>query len=233
VAPSRVADAIAKMIERYGAARVCEVLLPFMTHERMARIEAVLDARLSSVAVVVEDTYDPHNAVAAVRTSEAFGLHEFHAIEGADHFRLAPGITRGCHRWLDMHRWKTPAMCAESLRARGFVVYATAPAATVDLETIDVSRPVAVMFGNEHAGLTKQAQSACDGAVRIPMFGFSESFNLSVSVALVVHRLAGRRRELLGRKGDLDDATKLATRARWMALKVRSSVEVVDRLCAG
>lgn len=230
--PIAVPDEIDRMLQRYGAATVCDKLTPFITPERLARIDEVLASRLDSVSLVVEDTYDPHNAVAAVRTSEALGVSALHAIEGADHFRLAPGITRGCHRWMDIHRWRTPADCAAALRARGFALYATAPEATHDVETMDVTKPVAVMFGNEHAGLTAAAEQQCDGTVRIPMYGFTESYNLSVSVALVLSRLTARRRALLQAPGDLSPERALYFRARWIALKVRAATEIMERVAA-
>lgn len=231
--PIAVPDDIDRLLARYGAANICDKLLPFLTPARLARIDQVIATRLDSVTLVVEDTYDPHNAVAAVRTSEAFGVSALHAIEGADHFRLAPGITRGCHRWMDIHRWRTPALCADALRAKGFAIYATAPEASHDPETIPVDRPVAVMFGNEHAGLSAAAERECDGTVRIPMYGFTESYNLSVSVALVLSRLTTRRRALLGASGDLSTERALYFRARWMALKVRAVADILERLEQG
>jgi tRNA (guanosine-2'-O-)-methyltransferase len=155
-------DATDLMIQRYGAQRVCDELTPFLTLARLQGIERVLDSRLDSVTLLVEDTYDPHNAVAAVRTSEALGISTLHAIAGADHFRLAPGITRGCHRWMDIRRWQNPVDCVVALRQQGFAIYGTAPESEHDMETIAVDQPVAVMFGNEHAGLSAQAMQQCD-----------------------------------------------------------------------
>jgi tRNA (guanosine-2'-O-)-methyltransferase len=223
-------DVIDRMIAKWSAETICETLAPYLTAHRLERIEHVLNHRLSSVAAICEDTYDPHNAVAAVRTSEALGLSEFHAVSGPDHFRLAPGITRGCDRWLTMYRWSTPQLCVSALRQRGFKIYVTAPEADRDLETIDVSAPVAVIFGNEHAGVTADAEALCDGAIKIPMFGFTESFNLSVSVALAMSRIAARRRLFVGATGDLNPQQKMQFRARWMALKVRSVNDIVERL---
>src|SRR6185436_1678960 len=98
-------DAIEKMIDRYGPAAVCEALAPMLTPERIARIDQVIDARLVSVAAAVEDTYDPHNAAATLRTCEALGLQELYAIEPGARFSAAKGVTRGAHRWLDLHRF--------------------------------------------------------------------------------------------------------------------------------
>jgi tRNA (guanosine-2'-O-)-methyltransferase len=225
-----VADEIDRMIQRWGADTICATLLPFLTPERSERIEDVLRMRLCSVVAVCEDTYDPHNAVAAVRTSEALGLAEFHGISGADPFRLAPGITRGCDRWLRIHRWPSAKACAQSLADRGFKLYATSPQATTDVETVDVSHPIAVIFGNEHSGVTASAASLCDGTIKIAMYGFTESFNLSVSVALAMSRIAARRRAHIGSLGDLSAEQANLLRARWIALKVRAATEIVERL---
>jgi tRNA (guanosine-2'-O-)-methyltransferase len=222
-------DEIDRLIAKHGPALVQEALAPLLSDERIARVDAVLDARLASLSAVIEDLYDPHNGAAAIRSTEALGLQSFHAIEPNARFTAIKGITRGCHRWIDLHRWADISSCAEHLHARGFRLYGTSPAATDDLETVDVSTPVAVMFGNEHAGLTGAAKDACDGTIAIPMHGFTESFNLSVSVALVMSRLAARRREHLGARGDLSAERKIHLRARWFALRIRGAPGVVER----
>jgi tRNA (guanosine-2'-O-)-methyltransferase len=200
-----------------------------LSPQRVARVEHVLDARLASLATVIEDLYDPHNGAAAIRSTEALGLQTFHAIEPNARFAAVKGITKGCHRWIDLHRWNDVAGCAGHLRDHGFRLYGTSPAATHDLETVDVSTPVAVLFGNEHAGLTGAAKDACDGTIAIPMFGFTESFNLSVSVALVMSRLAARRRDHLGERGDLSADRRAYLRARWYALRIRGAAGILDR----
>jgi tRNA (guanosine-2'-O-)-methyltransferase len=219
------------IIDSVPGQRVVEILGPMMTEERKARIEAVLDARLGSVTAIVEDTYDPHNAAAAIRTIEALGVAELHVVEGEhERFAIPKGITRGCHRWIDVERHASVGASATELRRRGFRVYATLPGAAQTIDTVPVDAPIAIAFGNEHAGLSAEAIAACDGAVSIPMFGFTQSFNLSVSVGLVMARLAERRRGWLGATGDLDDDRKLALRARWYALKIRGAAEVVARV---
>jgi tRNA (guanosine-2'-O-)-methyltransferase len=225
-------DAIERMIDRRGADQVIAALAPLLSADRIERIEAVLAARLASLTTIVEDTYDPHNAAAAVRTTEALGLTEFHAIEAAGGTRFAApkGITRGCDRWIALHRWPSIGGAADALRARGFRVVATLPDAPDTIETAPVDRPLALAFGNEHAGLTPAAIAACDGAVSLPMFGFTRSFNLSVSVALVMARLAERRRAYLGRPGDLSPGEVTRLRARWYALKIKGAVGVVERV---
>jgi tRNA (guanosine-2'-O-)-methyltransferase len=224
-----VTDAISRIIERHGPEAVCAALAPMLTPERIARIDAVLAARLGSVVTVVEDTYDPRNAAATIRTTEALGLAELHVIEAADRFSASGAVTMGAHKWIELHRWPRPAEAIGALRGRGFRVFATLPGASRSVDDVDVGSPIAVVFGNEHAGLTADAIAACDGAIGVPMFGFTESYNLSVTVALAMSQLAARRRAALGARGDLDDRRRRELRARWFALKLRGAVGILER----
>jgi len=227
-----VSDAIERLIERHGPDAICRVLGPMLTPERIARIDAVLAARLASVVTIVEDTYDPHNAAATIRTTEAIGLHELHVVEPQLRFSAAKGVTRGAHKWIELHRWQRPEDAVAALHTRGFKVYATLPGAEHTIEDVDVTTPIAVAFGNEHAGLSDAAIAACDGTLGVPMFGFTESFNLSVTVALAMSRIATRRRAALSHPGDLDDERRHVLRARWFALKIRGAPGVIARALA-
>lgn len=200
-----------------------------MTPERIARIDAVLAARLGSVVTIVEDTYDPHNAAATIRTNEAIGLQELHVLEPGDRFSAAGGVTLGSHKWIDLVRWKDPIAAVRSLQARGFRVYATLPGAPHTIEDVDVTSPIAVAFGNEHDGLAQPTIEACDGALGVPMFGFTQSFNLSVTVALAMSRIAARRRAAIGRLGDLEEERRERLRARWFTLGMRGAIGILGR----
>jgi len=224
-----VEDAIEKMIDRYGPTAVCTALEPLLTPERIVRIDQVIDARLASVVAAVEDTYDPHNAAATLRTCEALGLQELYVIEPGARFSAAKGVTRGAHRWLDLHRFSEAAAAIGELKARKFRVLATAPDASVSSEDVSVETPLAIVFGNEHDGVSPAVVAACDGAIRVPMFGFTESFNLSVTVGLCMSRIADRRRAYIGAPGDLDPDRRARLRARWFALRIRAAVNIVDR----
>jgi tRNA (guanosine-2'-O-)-methyltransferase len=222
-------DEIGRLIAQLGPARVCEALVPCLSDDRRARIDAVLADRLASVTCVVEDVYDPHNAAAAIRSCEGLGLSELHVVERGTRFDPTSAVTLAAHRWIDIHHHASVAEAAASLRARGFTVYATLPDTTATIDTIDVSRPVALVFGNEHDGMTDEAIAACDGAVAIPMHGMTRSFNLSVSVALAISKIAERRRAHLGATGDLPEDVKSRLRARWFALKIRGAAGVIMR----
>jgi tRNA (guanosine-2'-O-)-methyltransferase len=224
-----VPDAIDRVIERHGPDAVCTTLATMMTPERIARIDTVLAARLGSVVTILEDTYDPHNAAATIRTTEAIGLQELHVIEPGDRFTASGGVTMGSHKWIEMERWKDPVSAVRALQGRGFKVYATLPGAPHTIEDVDVTTPIAVAFGNEHSGLSQAAIEACDGSLGVPMFGFTESYNLSVTVALAMTRIASRRRAAIGSTGDLAEDRRRRLRARWFALSVRNVIPILAR----
>jgi tRNA (guanosine-2'-O-)-methyltransferase len=224
-----VTSEIEPWIDRFGPEPVRQVLAELLSAERRERIEQILAQRLCSVTAIVEETYDPHNAAATIRTAEALGLSDLHVAAPRADFR-SKGVTRGTDRWIDVHAWPSFVECATALRGRGFRVVATLPDAADDLSTIDVSTPVAVAFGNEHEGLSAAAIAACDGAVRIPMFGFAESYNLSVSVALALSQLGARRRALLAPAlGDLPSERRDRLRAGWYGLKQRAVSSILER----
>jgi tRNA (guanosine-2'-O-)-methyltransferase len=214
---------------------VCAALDPFVSDERKAKIEAVLDARLGGLTVVLENLHDQHNGAAAMRSVEGFGVGELHVVEGLEPFKFSSKVTQGCEKWTAVHRYREFAACADALHARGFALWAAVPGADIALEDIDVERPAALVFGNEHAGLTAPAQALCDRTFGIPMYGFTRSFNLSVSVAISVHRTATRRRAAIGRAGDLPDQERARLRARWYELSVDSrTVEgILQRVSRG
>ncbi|RMH42544.1 MAG: TrmH family RNA methyltransferase [Deltaproteobacteria bacterium] len=222
-------DAVDSLIDRFGPAAVTAALRPHLSDDRAARIERVLAARLSSVTAVLENLHDPHNGAAAIRSCEALGLDALHVVEAAEPFRFAKKVTIGCHKWMAVHRYPELAPCAEALRARGFRLYAAVPGAAQTLDDIDASEPVALVFGNELEGLRPATVAACDAAFSIPMVGFSQSFNLSVSVALCAYAVAGRRRAALGAPGDLTERERARRRARWYALSVRGAPAIVAR----
>src|SRR3954466_8732024 len=122
-APPR--DEIGRIIACHGPDAVCAALEPLLTAERIARIDQVLAQRLGSLVTVVEDTYDPHNAAATIRTTEAIGLGELHVIELEERFSASGGVTRGAHKWIELYRWRSAEAAIGALRARGFRVFAT------------------------------------------------------------------------------------------------------------
>ena len=173
----------------------------FISDRRRARIEAVLAERTRWLTVVLEDIYQPHNASAVLRSCECFGVQDVHIIENRNEYSLNPGVDMGASHWLTLHRYREEGKdntnsTLNALKERGYQLYATTPHRDdLLLEEVPVDRPVAVLFGTEETGLSDGALAATDAYVRIPMYGFTESFNISVCVALTLRELSNKIRQ--------------------------------------
>ena len=204
-----------KLVAHYGASAILEGLEPFISDRRRARIDAVLSARLRSVQVAIERPYDPHNAAAVVRSAEAIGAWSVHVIDASENIVRSRKTTAGTHHWIETRHYPDLDAFLALRSERGMLLAGACVDATHMLEELPVDRPLCLMFGNEHAGLSPEAQAACDVRFRIPIHGFAESYNLSVAAALSLYSVAARRRALLGRAGDLDAEASQLERARW------------------
>ncbi len=202
---------------------------PFVSPERQRRITDVLASRLASVAVVLENVYDPHNGAACLRSAEAFGLQAVHVVPGPSGFPVAHKVTQGADRWLDVVRHGSIETCYAALHEKGFRVAAALPGAAVALEQLPVDAPIALVLGNEHEGLSAAAQAGADLAFRIPHLGFVQSLNLSVACAVSVHTTAARRRAWLGTAGDLAAGPRRSLEARWYLQSVEAAREILAR----
>jgi tRNA (guanosine-2'-O-)-methyltransferase len=188
-----------------------------LTANRLERIRTVAGSRLRGLTVAFDDLHDPHNVSAALRSCEAFGIQDAHLVGGTREVGLAKGVTRGCERWLSLHWHTTCAGCAKALHRQGFQILLAMPGDTsLSLPEIDFGNNTALVFGNEHEGISSEFQAAADGLYHIPMCGFVESFNVSVAVAVSLSYAARARRNAVGAATDMapeevDDLLK-----RWL-----------------
>jgi tRNA (guanosine-2'-O-)-methyltransferase len=194
-----------------------------LTPERRTRIQSVVDARLQSVTVVLDRLLDPHNAAAILRTAEGLGLSRAHLVahEGADavaHRR----VTQDAHKWIEVESHASGAEAARTLRAAGYDVWAGHLDAQARLYTgLPADRPVALLLGNEHEGPSPDTVRACTGTFRIPMAGFTQSFNVSVAAGIALAHLADARRRFLGQAGDLPLEMRVQLRDRYTLLAAK------------
>lgn len=211
--------------------QVIEALSPMITDERRARIEAILDRRTYNLTVVLEDLYDIGNVSAILRSADAFGLQRVNLVLNSPRYKVDRKIALGSHKWLDFHRYHDPVACVRELQGQGYQVLAThltEEAST--LSDVDFSKPTALVFGNEHAGVSPELVQACDGCVVIPMVGFAQSFNVSVAAAIAMYHARLDRDRRLGPQGDLSDEQKQALRARFYRRCVRNSDLLLTRM---
>jgi len=206
-------ERIEALIARHGPGRVVEVLSPYLTEARRARIEEVLTCRIGSVEVAIEAPSDPHNAAAVVRTCEALGAMTVHAIAAEGDVLNKKRTTQGAYHWVHTRQHADLDGFLEDVRARGLLLAGACADAKMPPGALAVDRPLCLLFGNEHRGLSESAREACDERYSIAMFGMSESLNLSVSAAISLYDVLGRLRAALGKDGDLDDAAVARERA--------------------
>jgi len=164
----------------------------------MVVTEEVLALRTRYLALVVEDLYQPHNAAAVMRAAECFGVQDLHVISSSNRFRSREETEAGAARWLTRHHYDgdgATRTCLQALKQRGYRIWATTlrPGA-VPLEQLPLTEKVALCFGTEERGLSDEAHALADGFVYLPMYGFTQSFNISVSVALALFQLTERLR---------------------------------------
>ena len=206
-----------RFIARLGVARVTAGLGPFITADRKARIERVLEGRIDAVHVAVERPEDPYNAAAIVRTAEALGAMHVHVVDAPEDTLHARKTTQGAFNWLHTYHHAALGDLLTTLRARGVRLFGAQMAGTHAVDALPIDAPLCLLFGNEGTGLSDAALAACDATFRIPMFGMSESLNLSVSAALSLRATLARRRAEVGRDGDLTPEALALERARYYA----------------
>lgn len=180
--------------ERYA------MLAAYITDNKRELFERIAPQRTRHVTVVLEDIYQPHNASAVVRTADLVGVQDIHIVENRNKYTVNPDVTLGSSKWTDMIRYRerntdNAATCIAALKAKGYQIVATTPRAdSVTPENIPIDRPLAFCFGTELTGLSSTMMDAADIALRIPMHGFTESFNISVSAAIVLYTVMQRLR---------------------------------------
>lgn len=208
-----------------------------LTPERAAKYRAVLARRTRRLVVVIEDCHDPHNATAVVRTADAFGLQEVHVTTARSAFKVNPKVSQGSHLHVDLHVHRSIDSAYAALRARGYRILVSdlAAGATVGPQHLrgDLERqPLALVFGSEGDGVSPAASAAADGFFLIPMVGFPQSLNLSVSVAIAVYALRGEALSA-GGGGDLTLDEQRALYELWVHRQRGAAADLIMQRTTG
>lgn len=180
-----------------GKLELLDYLSGFITKSRKKNIEEVLSFRTRYLSVVLEDIYQPHNASAVIRTCDCFGIQDVHIIENENEYTLNPKVVMGASKWVDMHKYSgeknNSASVLKQLKEKGYKIAATSPhAEQFTPSNIPLDNKLALVFGTEMHGISEEVKQEADYFVKIPMFGFTESFNISVSASLCLSRLVER-----------------------------------------
>lgn len=193
-----------------------------MTPERRARVLSVFDARLDSVTVVMDAPHDPHNGAAVLRSCDAFGLQRLHMIERNERFLSSRTVSRGSERWVEARTYRRSQDAIDALTASGHELVATHPEGELVPDNLRTVPRLALVLGNERDGIHEELVAACRRSVRIPMRGFAESLNVSVTAAILLQHATD------GRPGDLSELERAKLYARALILTVPRATEVLE-----
>lgn len=209
-----------------------EHLSQFVSEHKREFMERVLASRTRYVTMVLEDIYQSQNTSAVIRTCECMGIQDVHVIETNSAWSTNKLVLKGSNKWLNIIRYKqkgenNTAVCFDALRSRGYRVAVTDPAGGVPIQEVPLDRPLAIVMGNERHGSSPFALKHADLAVTIPMAGFTESMNISVSAAICLHTTLSRLRQS-DSPWPLTDAEKEELRLQWYRKSVRNA-DVIER----
>ncbi len=200
---------------------VIRVLRDKLSDERRQRIDEVVSRRTRHLTVAVEGVRDPHNTAAVIRTADVFGLQVVHVIERGERFLSSRKVTQGAHKWVDLGVWERAELFAKTVMDEGKKILVASMDGAIPLADLDPAEPMALVFGNEHDGISPEMRELSHGAFCIPMFGFTESINVSAAAAIT---LATLRK---GGEGTLTPEQAHILRARFYIRSVRAGYDIV------
>ncbi|RSK40455.1 TrmH family RNA methyltransferase [Mangrovimonas spongiae] len=176
--------------------KLLEYLESYLTDNRKQRFSDVLKERTRHFTVATEDVYHLHNTSAVIRSCDVFGIQDVHVIEEKRTKRIESEIALGAQKWVDIHRHKSTDNCIDSLRDKGYQIVATTPH-TKDcvLQDFDITKKSCFFFGKEVNGLSDTVMEQADGFLKIPMVGFTESLNISVSAAIILQYVTSQLKQ--------------------------------------
>jgi len=201
----------------------------------LEKIRQALSWRTRYLCLALENIYQPHNTSAVLRSCDAFGVQDVHIIENRNDYRINPGVELGTSKWLSLHRYKkgshNTSETIEKLRSAGYRIVATSPHGDdTDLEDFDLHRgKTALFFGNELDGLSSTVLQEADEYMKIPMFGFVESFNISVSCALSLHHLV-HQLHTSDIPWQLEEEEREELLLQWLRRSIKKSEQIEEKL---
>lgn len=208
---------------------ILEYLQEYLTPRRKSLFEEVLAERTNHLTVVAQDVYQLHNTSAVVRSCDVFGIQNIHVIEEKIPRRIDKEIAMGAQKWVDINRYSSTRDCVKKLKNDGYRIIATSPHDdSVMLDDFDISSPAALFFGTEKDGLSEEILREADSTIKIPMVGFTESLNISVSAAIILQSLTSKLK-----RSDVNwqfsEEEKERMRLRWTKKTIKNSEQIIER----
>ena len=200
----------------------------FLTENRKEGFLRVLQNRTKHFTIAMEDVYQLHNTSAVMRSCEVFGIQELNVIEQKFGKRIDTEIAMGAQKWVDVIRYNSVKNCMDAMRANGYQIIATTPHDdSCLLHEFDITKPSALFFGTERDGLSKEVLEQADGFLKIPMVGYTESLNISVSAAIIIQDITNRLRQS-NIDWQLTDEEVFEKRLDWTRKSIKD-IEFIER----
>jgi tRNA (guanosine-2'-O-)-methyltransferase len=208
------------------------ILCEHLTERKRALFDSVVNHRTRHLTLVMEDVYQTHNTSAIVRSMESWGIQDLYAIENRNSFNLHRRIARGAYDWLTLHQYNdhknNTTACVEDLKKKGYRIVATAlHENAIPLTELDITEKTAIVMGTEITGVSDTMKEMADANVVIPMYGFTESLNVSVASAVIMQHLAHKMRNS-DIQWQLSDEEKLALKIEWARRSIYWSDHIVE-----
>ncbi|WP_242094981.1 TrmH family RNA methyltransferase [Aestuariivivens sediminicola] len=201
----------------------------YLSDRRRHKFFQVLQQRTKHVTVAIEDVYQLHNTSAVLRSCDVFGIQDLHVIEERNTKRIDREIAMGAQKWVDIHRYNSAMDCIKTLKHQGYQIVATTPhASDCALQDFDVTQKSCFFFGRETEGLSDEVIHQADQCLTIPMVGFTESLNISVSAAIILQQITSRLRQS-DVPWQLSASEQLEKRLDWCKKTIKSYKDIVDR----
>ena len=209
--------------------KLLEHLESYLTDSRREKFNKVLSQRTKHFTVATEDVYQLHNTSAVIRTCDVFGIQEVQIIEERNTKRIDREIAMGAQKWVDVNRFHSVIDCIADMKQKGYQIVATTPHTNdCELHDFDISQKSCFFFGREVEGLSKEVLDAADCYLKIPMVGFTESLNISVSAAIILQQVTSKLRQS-NINWQLSEHEILEKRLDWVKKSIRSYEDIIKR----
>ena len=209
--------------------KLLEHLESYLTESRKERFTKVLSQRTKHFTVATEDVYQLHNTSAVIRSCDVFGIQEVHIVEELNSKRIDREIAMGAQKWVDLNRYNSVKNAILSLKQKGYQIVATTPHENdAMLHDFDVTKKSCFFFGRETQGLSQAVIDQADCFLKIPMTGFTESLNISVSAAIILQHVTTKLKQS-NVNWQLTEAEQLEKRLDWCKKTIKSYDDIVER----
>ena len=209
--------------------KLLEYLEGYLTESRKEKFFKVLSQRTKHFTVATEDVFQLHNTSAVIRSCDVFGIQEVNIIEERNSKRIDREIAMGAQKWVDLNRYGSVKDCMADLKLNGYQIVATTPHTNeCELHDFDVTKKSCFFFGRETEGLSEDVLNAADCFLKIPMVGFTESLNISVSAAIILEHVTTKLRKT-NVNWQLTEEEMFEKRLDWIKKTIRSYDEIVQR----